>query len=193
MQIVETLPPNRTVPAVAAVAIHLLMGYLIAISAGVIPAPKIPRDFTVVNTPVVPEKLLPVDPVRIDPTMLKATLESVDSNRTIDIPIVTETLGDPPNGDAAISSGSGKDFIEPPITSVRLLSSNEPEYPMISRHLEEEGVVFVRVTISPYGSIGDVRIEKVADTRGLTTQRLNRCAIGDFHRRCAARKQLSLA
>jgi protein TonB len=56
--------------------------------------------------------------------------------------------------------GGDPPIIDEAITSVRVLSSPEPMYPLVSRARDEAGTVFVKVMISPYGIASDAQVAK---------------------------------
>jgi protein TonB len=159
MQVVEVCSKDRTLPIVMTVAVHVLIVYALAISTGILPviAPE-PRT-TVVPVPPEPTKTI-VDPD--ERPVEKIIFEPVGPKEP---PVIEyDPLVRPEDRTAITRTGSGNEVkAEPPApqtVAVRLLSSNEPLYPSLSRMKEEEGVVTVRITISAYGTILDVQVER---------------------------------
>jgi protein TonB len=157
MQAVHVMSPNRTVPAVLTVAIHLLVLYVIAISTGIVPSPQTLKHLVLIDTP--PEILKPLlPPPDVKPVDKRQLLDRTLLNQFTKEPvIITEPYPDIHVGDVVIDV---EEPPEPQIIAAHVTASFEPPYPNASRLLGEQGVVQVRVTISPYGEVGDARIEK---------------------------------
>jgi TonB family protein len=164
MHVGEVLSSERTVPAVTTVAIHVLFAYVVATSAGIIPKPAFIDRSVFVDVPpavVEPERNVrlisedvPVTDVRfaheMDPPIIPIEPERVAS--LVEDRGVQLTRG----------TGGGEGVSIPEVTGARILFKTEPAYPNISRLREEEGVVLLRITITAFGAIGSISVEKTS-------------------------------
>ena len=165
MHVAEVLSSERAVPAVATVAIHVLFAYVVATSAGIIPKPAFIDRSVFVDVPqaeVEPERelaLITDEKQVFDNSFMHVAKEPVlDIERT---EVVTPPDGDR-SGEVAKKFGSGEGVSIPQISGARILFKTEPAYPNISRLREEEGVVLLRITITAFGAIGNVSVEKTS-------------------------------
>ncbi len=160
MHTAEYVTQERAAPAVLTIAIHLALIYMLAAGLGVVPSPVPQKLITLIDVPMEKVKPPPVETQPID------RRELMFGNTYIPVsngpPIAIDDEKDPPSGNPPREERFGTiDLpVEPPITNARVLRSPEPPYPSFSRLSEEEGTVFVKVSISPYGVVGDATIEK---------------------------------
>jgi protein TonB len=158
MYFAETLPSNRTVPIVMTVAVHVLIAYGLAVSFGIVPKPIPEGHFHVVDVPAINIEAPKEDHDTFDPNALKFRPSNVATKEPV-IQVEIETGGGPGEGEITVGREIEPPPIAPQMTQVRLLRSTEPPYPTISQRMSEEGVVLVRATITPYGTIGDVVVQ----------------------------------
>lgn len=148
---------SRGVPIVLAVAFNLFIIYGLAVGIGVIPKLHTPMPSQVVVLPPEAERPRPIDTQPILP-------HSGSDASTITLAVPDITTEPPPVGPPEVERRTVEvRRIEPANESMvapRLLSSVEPTYPSMSRLRDEEGVVHVRVTLSPRGEVVRVQIEK---------------------------------
>src|SRR5262249_48658679 len=144
------------------VVLHIVLVYVIATGLGVIPKPSPPlEDLKYVNLPLPVQRVEPKqeEHVRL-PVSKRIELPPIPD----DPPIKREQNPPPPTEgqDQSGTEGRGSGVIlpEPTLFEPHLARSFEPPYPRPSILQKEEGVVRVRVTISPYGEVGEARIEK---------------------------------
>jgi protein TonB len=161
MQVAETLSTDRTVPAVMTIAIHLLFAYVVAVSVGIIPKPPLLRHPVLVDVPNEPK---PPEPVTRSPLPSIDPIPQISDEPAgpLTVPFIPVAEIDPLVGEVPIEIGGGGGELRPLVQAIaaRLLQHTDPPYPSVSRIREEQGVVQVRVTISPYGTVGDVSVEK---------------------------------
>jgi periplasmic protein TonB len=160
MHAIEYAKQQRATPAVITVVIHLALLYVIAVGLHVVPSP-LPRNvFEGVPIPVDPIKPEPKDELRPDPRSNFPDLSFINKQAPPTIPIAQE----PPTpyvGEPVVNIGTdGISLVDETVVNARVKYSPEPSYPLVSRAREEEGTVLVKVLISPYGTAGDVQIEK---------------------------------
>jgi periplasmic protein TonB len=149
---------SRMVAIVTTVAVHVLIAYGIAMSTGLVPSFKPPPPTEWV---VVPEKEKPPVQTVVSPFNPSTSTPIPPGPKE---PEIDEEVQQPTAKDTGeITSGGGggtREAIPQSFTEVRLLSGAQPDYPSGSRIRSEEGVVIVRITVTPYGTIGDVQLEK---------------------------------
>jgi protein TonB len=152
---------QRAAPAAIAIVMQLALVYVFAVGLRVVPSPLPLDNIHIVDVPPVEIKPVPTATV---PDPLVAVTKDYERLIPKDPPVITiEDKRDPriDSTDEPIDIGR-KLIIEEPITvtSAHIVHSLEPTYPLVSRAREEEGTVFVKVMISPYGTVSDVQIEK---------------------------------
>jgi periplasmic protein TonB len=153
--------PVRAMPAILAVLLNLGVVYGIGAGIGVIPKIKVSDRGQMIIVPAEKER-----PPIEQPPADKVPEPQADRQMPTLVPpeIPVEAL--PPETGAVVDVGRlvvDSRVAEPfsgEIVGPKLLRSTEPPYPEISRRREEQGVVYVRVTISPSGEVGDARIER---------------------------------
>jgi protein TonB len=164
MHVAEVLSSERAVPAVATVAVHVLFAYVVATSAGIIPKLDGIKQSTYVAVD-------PRTPEPIEETSLVSNSEPVITQRyefpkvIPEIAVADETLPQQPTKEittGGIQREGGEGVSIPHISGARILSKTEPAYPNISRLREEEGIVLLRITITAFGAIGSVSVEKTS-------------------------------
>jgi len=159
MYAMEYTKQERAAPAVITIVVHLALIYVFAAGMGVVPSPLPLKPFEGV---VVPEDK--VKPTPLDDTPVVGSQAQRDPSRFFDKrPPIIEIEKDPVGtGTEEPLYVGGEEIIvvEEPLTRARVLSSPEPTYPLVSRARDEEGTVFVRVMISPYGIATDVQLER---------------------------------
>jgi protein TonB len=161
MYAMEYSKQQRAAPAAIAIVVQLALVYVFAVGLRVVPSPLTPRDIDVVEVPAKNLEPLPTDSFPDKPTG-----ETSDPGRFVQKgePLIRiEDKRDPSTDSTDGPIDIGRKLInEAPVTvtSAHVLHSLEPTYPLVSRAREEEGTVFVKVMVSPYGTVSDVQIEK---------------------------------
>lgn len=165
----------RSGPAVAVVAIHALVLYLISVSMGVIDVPKFAAPVTAVfipeaqeaqpepEIPVVKPEIADVMPVEEPPPMIE-----------FDDPIVPPAENQMPvASNSAISATAAAGAPRELKASQRV----EPSYPPTSRRLGEQGTVKLRVLVDEKG-----RPKEVVIGQSSGSQRLDQAAMDAVRR-----------
>ena len=87
------------------------------------------------------------------PTDLERVIEP-ETATAIELPVA-------PIGEHVVDDGGSGPVIESePFEAARVLRSAEPPYPLVSRANDEEGTVYLRVSIAPNGRAGEVQVER---------------------------------
>jgi protein TonB len=161
MYVMEYSKQQRAAPAAIAIVVQLALVYVFAVGLRVVPSPLPLDNIHIVDVPPAETKPVPIDSIPDKPAT-----EKNDSERYVlvkDPVIKIEDKRDPliDSTEGPIDTGR-KLIIEEPVTvtSAHIVHSLEPTYPLVSRAREEEGTVFVKVMISPYGTVSDAQIEK---------------------------------
>jgi periplasmic protein TonB len=160
MHTAEYITQERGAPAVLAIAVNFALLYLLASGLGVVPSPLPQLPTVLVDTHESTSKPTPLRERPIAPRMINAGFvpSVVPSKPIIDIestPIIPPTSDKP-----IIEIGGGDPPAEQSLTYARVLKNFEPPYPSFSVLSKEEGTVYVKVSISPYGLVGDAVVEK---------------------------------
>jgi periplasmic protein TonB len=160
MYAIEYPKQARTTPLVITIGIHLVLFYAVAVGLHVVPSPLGNDTMTVVTVPVVPDEPEPMPHEPTDSQTVSVNLTHVVPH---DIPTFVIAQDAPQFGTDLpvidVATG-GTPIIDEPITNARIKYSPETPYPAVSRIRDEQGTVLVKVMISPYGTVGDVQIEK---------------------------------
>jgi len=160
MHTVEHYAPPRGSAAVMAIAIQSVLVYLLAVGLNVVPNPVVVPNATLVTVPteIVQKPRVPIE------TPDRRDLSDAVRDPT---PMVKPFISIEENDDAQDNSGltvgprvEPRIDNEPAFAQARVLNSLEPPYPNISRLREEEGTVYVRITLSPRGQVADVQLDK---------------------------------
>jgi protein TonB len=162
MQLAQPITNPRAFPAVLTVVLHIVLVYVIATGLGVIPKPSPPPDslkLIDLPRPVTREKPQEEEHISTRPRKIAEQPPPKD-------PVIAEKQ-DPPRppprddqDETGPTHAGGVVLPEPQLFEPHLARSFEPPYPRPSILQKEEGIVRVRVTISPYGQVGDAIIER---------------------------------
>jgi protein TonB len=163
---------SRTGPIEIAVTVNVLLILGLAKGLGVI---HIPTTQTITEAFSVPEEIKPADPLpELVPPAASVDLQplTVDTPPPViviepDVPPVTTTTSD------AISAASEPQVgaVDTPLAEVQLVRRTEPQYPAMSKRMDEQGTVVTRLTILPSG-----RVSKVDVIRSSGHSRLDQAA-----------------
>jgi protein TonB len=147
----------KTVPVLIAVAVHvaLILGLAKGLSEVRLPSMQtITEAFSVPET-VEPKKPEPEPDVALpqDASMTPVPMEMPVIPIEPDVPVTVET----PN---AISSDPqpSQPVMDTPFAQVQLLRRVEPQYPAMSKRMDEQGTVVMRLTIMPNGRVSKVDV-----------------------------------
>ncbi len=153
---------NKIVPIATTIAVHVLILSGLAMSFGVVPALK--QDPGNIDT-------FFLEPEKPEPLPTMAPLEKVELNPIEYLPLepnlppIEREIEIPPGEKSTdIKKIGDRDVVtlppSPGVVGARLLQSSEPLYPSVSRIKGEVGTVIVRITITPYGTVGGAEVEK---------------------------------
>lgn len=144
----------RGAPAVAVIAIHAIVLYVISVSMGMVEVPKFAEPITAVFIPETQEvKAEPEEPV-IEPEIAEVTpMEEPPPLIDFDVPIAPPAENPMPVESAsAIAATAASNAPRELKTSQRV----EPAYPPSSRRLGEQGTVTLKVLVDEKGRPKDV-------------------------------------
>lgn len=147
-------------PVLITIAVHVAIVFGLAKGLGAIPSLSAEKQpFKVIDIPTQIEPPPPVEVLAQPNSPVSQLYVPAINAPSIPVevgPVVIATL------EPIIDVGTGTDsiIIEETTSSARVLQSAEPPYPSISRLREEEGTVLVKIMITPYGTAGNVQIEK---------------------------------
>jgi len=144
----------RTVPIIIAVAVHVVL--ILGLAKG-LSAVRLPTLQTITEAFSVPAETKPQEPVpEIKPveTVDMAPLETL----TPPPPVVVESEVAPTEPTEAISVTAQPPATDTPLAEVKLLRQVEPQYPAMSKRMDEQGTVVMRATIQPNGRVASVDI-----------------------------------
>ena len=160
MQLAQPITNPRAFPAVLTVVLHIVLVYVIATGLGVLPKPgPQPENLKYVDLPPPVQRAEP----KKDEHVSLSVPKRIDLLPPKFPPLEPKT--DPPFEEtndqiATTGGGSGVALPEPQLFEPHVARSFEPPYPRPSILQKEEGVVRVRVTISPHGEVGEALIER---------------------------------
>lgn len=145
----------RGAPAIAVIALHVLVLYLISVSMGMVEAPKFAEPITAVFIPETqqaePEPEVPV--VEPDIAEIAPTVDEPPPLIDIDVPVAPPAENPMPAESAnAITTTAASSAPRELQTSQRV----EPAYPPSSRRLGEQGTVTLKVLVDAKGRPQDV-------------------------------------
>lgn len=153
------------------IGIHVLFGMgLMTLNYAAGPK-KIPEALTMLRVDQEPEPLPPEPPPPSPPQLVEPIVQPVvvapdPIIRTATPPPVIRTTPKPPPVKIALvaTSDPGPPAppapVTPPDFKAAQLGNPAPSYPYLSRKAREEGVVMLRVMVTPEGRAGEVRLER---------------------------------
>ena len=147
----------RPGPLIAVVVVHAMIAYLLSVSMGVVPMPKVLEAAQVVFIPE-QEKVIPepeITPVKPD----IAQQEVVDTPMPqVEIPpeIVAPPTDAPPSDTAPVASAA----TGAPAQDLKVTTRTDPTYPAASRRAGEEGTVRLRILVDERGMPRDIQISQ---------------------------------
>jgi periplasmic protein TonB len=151
-------------PAVLAVLVHMGLLYVLAAGLGAVPGFRSKPTATMVEMPAtVVEKPEPSDPIPVDSRLVVTPVSRPDDSPLEQVQGETAITSTTPIGPSD-DTGSGPVVPTPvePFVQARLLRSIDPYYPAAAIRSEEEGVVVLRVWLSPQGTVTEARVEKTS-------------------------------
>jgi protein TonB len=142
---------SRPGPLIAVIVVHALIAYLLSVSMGVMPMPKVLEAAQVVFIPEQDKVTEPeIKPVKPD----IAQQEVVDTPMPEVVPEIEAPPTDaPPSENAPVASaptGASQDL--------KVTTRTEPIYPPASRRAGEEGTVRLRILVDERGMPRDVQL-----------------------------------
>lgn len=149
---------TRSGPLVAVIAIHAAIIYLLAVSMGVVDAPKFvqPVQAVFIPEPTAPEPETP----KIKPQIAEVAPPTAEPPPEIQFdepPVVPVAENPMPASESAIAATTA---IGQSATELKTSSRVEPTYPPASRRAGEEGTVRLKVLVDANGRAKDVQVAK---------------------------------
>ena len=148
---------SRTVPMAIAITVNVLLILGLAKGLGAIHMPTvqtITEAFSVPATvepqPEVPEIAPPETDVSMTPVDVVTPVIAVEP----DVVVSVET----PTAISAESQPTTPSMTETPLAEVQLVRQVEPAYPPMSKRMDEQGTVVMRVTVQPNGRVSNVAV-----------------------------------
>ena len=145
---------SRPGPLIAVVVVHAMIAYLLSVSMGVVPMPKVLEAAQVVFIPeqeqVTEPEIKPVKPEIDQQQVVDTPMPQVDVPPEIEAPPVdaapseTAPVASAPTGAAA--------------QNLKVTTRTEPIYPPASRRAGEEGTVKLRILVDERGMPRDVQL-----------------------------------
>jgi len=143
----------RTVPIIIAVVVHVAL--ILGLAKG-LSAVRLPKLQTITEAFSVPAETKPQEPVpEIKPM---ETVDTMPVETLTPPPIVVETEVAPTEPTEAISVTAQPPATDTPLAEVKLLRQVEPQYPAMSKRMDEQGTVVMRLTIQPNGRVASVSV-----------------------------------
>jgi protein TonB len=159
----------RSGPAIAVIGIHVLLGYALVTSMGIVELPKFSAPIEAVfipeQTEVQPEPEMKIKPDIENTLPMDEPLPDVQFEE----PVVPAAMTPIPASQSAISATPASG---PVAQELKTKTRVEPAYPSASRRAGEEGTVRLKVRVDERG-----RPQEVAVTKGSGFARLDRAAI----------------
>ncbi|HTE41346.1 MAG TPA: TonB family protein [Steroidobacteraceae bacterium] len=151
--------PRRPVAMVAAVVIQAGLIYLLAIGLNVVPNPVKDTQTVLIEVPELtdePEPMKPVEQVKpqeVEPEIFVPIPEVVVDQQPPEEVVTAVATETPPPAEVPQQTVSVSE-------KVKVLNAPEPPYPNASILKQEEGTVFVRITVSNAGRVSAAAVEK---------------------------------
>jgi periplasmic protein TonB len=145
---------SRPGPLIAVIVVHAMIAYLLSVSMGVVPIPKVLEAAQVVFIPE-QEKITEPEITPVKPDI--AQQEVVDTPMPqVEIPpeIVAPPTDAPPSDTAPVASAA----TGAPAQDLKVTTRTEPIYPAASRRANEEGTVRLRILVDERGMPREVQI-----------------------------------
>lgn len=146
---------SRGGPMLAVIGIHVAIIYVLSISMGVIDMPKFAQPLEAIMIPEQQESKpepIPVVKPEID---LKQPVDELPPEVVVDEPIVAPAENPMPASETALAATSAQTA---PSQDLKTTTRIEPTYPPISRRMNEEGQVRLKVLVDEKGRPKDVQI-----------------------------------
>jgi periplasmic protein TonB len=140
---------------VAAIVIHMGLLYLLASGLGALPKFTAEPETVMISVPADPTETKPEQPLaRVDPKLSEP-----------EVPVIPEpdiVVENVPQQTAvqAVTTDTAQPVSEVVDEKIRVLQNYEPPYPPGALRREEEGTVYVRITVTPQGRVTDASIER---------------------------------
>ncbi|MFL6620226.1 MAG: TonB family protein [Povalibacter sp.] len=160
---------SRPGPLIAVVVVHAMIAYLLSVSMGVVPIPKVLEAAQVVFIPE-QEKVIPepeIQPVKPD----------IAQQEVVDTPMPQVEI--PPEIESPVTDAPASDtapVASPPVAAaaqnLKVTTRTEPIYPPASRRAGEEGTVRLRILVDERGMPREVQV-----TQGSGFARLDQAAM----------------
>jgi periplasmic protein TonB len=145
---------SRSGGVILAVAIHLLVIYVIATSLGIVKVPNFvkPMEAVIIESPQEPQKF---EPVETQPDLAKPNLEMEQTIPEIPVEVPLEEA---PPAEQVTTSPAPPAPAE--VSNLSVKNRVEPVYPASSRRAGEEGTVTFRVLVDPNGRPTDIAVSQ---------------------------------
>lgn len=156
----------------AVIGVHLIIGYVLSVSMGVIKMPAFVQPAQVVFIPE-PQEVIEEPEIQVQPDIEQAQVENLEPTVIPPDEVIVPPAETPmPPSENAIAATEAVAPPGPPSQELKTKSRVEPMYPPAARRAGEEGTVRLRILVDERGVPRDVQ---VAQGSGFT--RLDQAAI----------------
>ncbi len=160
---------SRPGPLIAVIGIHVVIGYVLSVSMGVIEMPKFIEPAQVVFIPE-PQQTVDEPEIQVKPEIEQLAVDNPEPTLIPDeviIPPADIPMPASENAVAATEATAG-----PPAQDLKTKTRVEPTYPPAARRAGEEGTVRLRILVDERGTPRDIQI-----AQGSGFARLDQAAI----------------
>lgn len=156
----QSVKPNKVGPVLVTIGAHAALITMLAMGLKVVVNDDLPKDIEVVDIPPI-EQTIVDDPLPEVPRLQQFALYIKD----VEIPISPPETGGTEIRQQPFVIGDGGGIEVGSVeqvatTNASIVRSFQPPYPLVSRARDEEGTVIVKILITPFGTAGDVQVEK---------------------------------
>jgi periplasmic protein TonB len=153
----QSVKPNKVGPVLVTLGAHAALIAMLAIGLKVFVPANQDKGFEIIEVPTIekPALIEPSSQIAQGPTLF---LPSAGPEPVIVIeqpPTIPQVVGEP-----EVVTRIEPGVVSETFTNASVVRSFEPPYPAVSRLRDEEGTVVVKIMITPYGTVGDVQLEK---------------------------------
>ena len=144
---------SRSGGVIIAIAIHLLVLYVVSMSLGIVKVPNFvkPMEAVIIDQPQEQQK---IEPVQTKPNLAEPTVDLQQEIPEIPVEIPIEEA--PPA--EAVTTAPIESAPPAEVQSLKVTSRVDPVYPAQSRRAGEEGTVTFRVLVNASGKATDIQV-----------------------------------
>lgn len=142
----------------AVIGVHLVIGYVLSVSMGVIKMPQIMQPAQVVFIPE-PQEVIEEPQIEVKPEIEQAQVENLEPTEIPPPEVIVPPAEVPmPPSENAIAAAEAVAPPAPPSQELKTKTRVEPAYPPASRRAGEEGTVRLRILVDERGVPRDVQV-----------------------------------